>query len=451
MLETKSPLKLGQATLASRVSVRQRAFELAAGFRLGALVVFLAISLSWTTSQNTSPSILVWSLCAYLAVATTGFAFRRRSAVVRFADVFPYLDIALAFLIHLQGIHVDRAQPIFVAGWGVSSVGVYVLILALAGLSSGVSSARSTSTMMVLTLLSLAAEIVLLHLAGFPPWAIAVAAVAMVFVAGATSAVPRATAAALNQEEQTALARNSLAKLQEEHQRLELVQREKEALLETIVHDMRSPVGAALLSVEYLAIELRKDAKNESMIEATDDALGTLNSLSRMISQILDMSKLESGRLTLRFDLAEVRPVLEASIAEASSRAKARSISLDLQAPENLKAALDMRLFPRALDALLTYTIRHTPEHGRILVVASQGPSEIRASIHSTAPALPESERSRLFDRFLLTGIEPRRPPSSGVALYFCRLVAEAHQGTIALENVDGWSTSIVIHLPLAS
>jgi signal transduction histidine kinase len=368
--------------------------------------------------------------------------------VVRLAGAFPFLDSALAFLIHLQGIRVDQAHPLFVGGWCVSSVCAYVLILALAGVSA---SARSARTMMVLTALVGAAEIVLLHLAGLSAWTTAVAVLVLVFVALATSAVPRATAAARNQEEQAALARNSLAKLQAEHQRLELVQREKEALLETIVHDMRGPVGAALLSVEYLAIELRKDAKDGSLIEATDDALGTLNSLSRMISQILDMSKLESGRLTLRFDLAEVRPVLEQSIAEASSRAKARSLFVDLQAPENLKAALDMRLFPRALDALLTYTIRHTPEHGRILVVASQGLSEIRASIHSTAPAVPESERERLFDRFVLTGNEPRRPPASSVGLYFCRLVAEAHQGTIALEDVDGWSTSMVIHLPLAN
>jgi signal transduction histidine kinase len=445
MSKIDSLLKPDRAPLASQ---RQRVFELAAGFRLSALVVFLAISLAWTTSRNMSPSRMVWPLCAYLFVAIPGFAFRRRSAVVRFAGVFPYLDIALAFLIHLQGIRVDHARPLFIAGWCVSSVCAYVLILALAGLSS---SARSAKTMMVLTPLSVTAEIVLLHLAGLSLGASAMAAVALAFVALATGAVPRATAAALDQEERATLARNSLAILQEEHQRLELAQREKEALLETIVHDMRSPVGAALLSVEYLALELGKDAKNASLVEATDDALGTLNSLGRMISQILDMSKLESGRLTLRFDLTEVRPVLEQSLAEASSRAKTRSIALDLQAPESLKAALDMRLFPRALDALLTYTIRHTPEYGRILLVASQGPSEIRASIHSTAPALPESERSCLFDRILLTGNEPRRQPTSGIGLYFCRLVTEAHQGTVALEDVDGWPTSIVIHLPLAS
>jgi signal transduction histidine kinase len=299
--------------------------------------------------------------------------------------------------------------------------------------------------------MAVTAEIVLLHLAGISLPTMAVAAGALTFVALATGAASRATAAALEQEGQAKSARNSLATLQEKHQRLELTQQEKEAFLETIVHDMRSPVGAALLSVEYLAIELKKDAKNAALVEATDDALGTLNSLSRMISQILDMSKLESGRLTLRFDLTRVRPVLEESLAEASARANARFISLDLQAPEDLKAALDMRLFPRALDALLTYTIRHTPEHGRILVVASQGPSEIRASIHSTAPAVPDHERRRLFDRFLPTGNEPRRPSTTNVGLYFCRLVAEAHQGSIAVEDVDGWSTSMVIRLPLAN
>jgi two-component system, OmpR family, heavy metal sensor histidine kinase CusS len=440
-----SPIKLDRMTLASQ---SQRTLELAAGFRLGVLVLFVALGLAWTTSRNVSPSMVVWPLCAYLAVVIPGFAFRRRPAVVRLAGVLPYLDSALALLIHLQGIRVDHARPLDVAAWTVSSVCVYILILVLAGLSS---SARSTHPLMGLTPLAVTAEVLLLHLAGTSLATMAVAAGALTFAALATGAASRATAAALNQEEQAKSTRNSLAALQEKHQRLELTQQEKEALLETIVHDMRSPVGAALLSVEYLAIELKKDAKNATLVEATDDALGTLNSLSRMISQILDMSKLESGRLTLRFDLTKVRPVLEESLAEASARANARSISLDLQAPEDLRAALDMRLFPRALDALLTYVIRRTPEHGRVLVVASQGPSEIRASIHSTAPALPDDERRRLFDRFLPTGNEPRRPSTTNVGLYFCRLVAEAHQGSIALEDVDGWSTSIVIRLPLAN
>jgi signal transduction histidine kinase len=151
---------------------------------------------------------------------------------------------------------------------------------------------------------------------------------ALAFVAVATSAVPRNAAAALSREHEAGHRQMSLAKLQEQHQQLELLQREKDALLEIIVHDMRSPVGAALLSLEYLALELKKHPSQASLLEATDDALGTLNSLSGMISQILDMSKLESGRLTLRLDFAELRPILEATVRDSAPRARARSIAL---------------------------------------------------------------------------------------------------------------------------
>jgi K+-sensing histidine kinase KdpD len=240
----------------------------------------------------------------------------------------------------------------------------------------------------------------------------------------------------------------SLAKLQEQHRQLELLQREKDTLLEIIVHDMRSPVGAALLSLEYLAIELKKRPGQASMLEATDDALSTLNSLSGMISQILDMSKLESGQLTLRLDFAELRPILEATVREASPRARTRSITVDFDAPEGLTAAVDLRLFPRILEVLTTHSLRHSPEGGRILFVASASADEIRVSIHSTAPAIPNPERQRMFDKFPPIATEPKRASAWGVGLYFCRLVAAAHQGTISLDDVDGWPTSFVIHLP---
>ena len=139
--------------------------------------------------------------------------------------------------------------------------------------------------------------------------------------------------AALVRENQATMALMSLAKLQEQHQQLELLQREKDALLEIIVHDMRSPVGAALLSLEYLAIELKKHPSQASLLEATDDALSTLNSLSGMITQILDMSKLESGRLTLRLDFADLRPILEAVVQEATPRARGRSNRARLRCP----------------------------------------------------------------------------------------------------------------------
>jgi K+-sensing histidine kinase KdpD len=314
--------------------------------------------------------------------------------------------------------------------------------LALAGLS------MPARLVVVLTLLATGAELVLLHLAGMSYWPMIVAVFALTFVTVATSAVPRNAAAALLREHEAATTKLSLARLQEQHQKLELMQRERDALLEIIVHDMRSPVGAALLSLEYLALELKKHPSQASLLEATDDALSTLNSLSGMISQILDMSKLESGRLTLRLDFADLRPLLDATVRDAAARARSRSIAVAFDAPEDLKAAVDLRLFPRVLEVLTTHSLRHSIEGGRVLLVASAGADEIRVSIHSTAPAVPNPERQRLFDKFPPTNVEARRQSAWGVGLYYCRLVAAAHQGSISLEDVDGWPTSFVIHLP---
>jgi signal transduction histidine kinase len=422
--------------------IRKQALVLTAAIRVVAVTVFLGIGIAWTSTRGMSPWILAWPLALYLTLATLAFVYHRRALTMQLSWVLPFLDIGVTFLVHRLGISADAGVPLFVAAWGVTGLCAYTLIVALAGLS------MPAHLVAVLTLLSTAAEVVILHLAGFSYWPMTMAVFALAFVAVAISAVPRNAMAALVRENQATMALMSLAKLQGQHQQLELLQREKDALLEIIVHDMRSPVGAALLSLEYLAIELKKHPSQASLLEATDDALSTLNTLSGMITQILDMSKLESGRLTLRLDFVDLRPILEAAVQEATPRARGRSIALNFDAPEGLTAAVDLRLFPRILDVLTTHALRHTPEGGRVLLVASSGAAEIRVSIHSTAPAIPDAERQRMFDKFPLAGTEPRRMSAWGVGLYFCRLVASAHQGTISVEDVDGWPTSFVIHLP---
>ena len=415
---------------------------LTAAIRVIAVMVFLGIGIAWALVRGMSPWILAWPLAGYLTLATIAFVYRRRALAIRLSWVLPFLDIGVAFLVHRLGISADHGNPRFMASWGITGLGAYTLILALAGLS------MPPRLVVVLTLLSTLAEVVLLRMADMSYWPMIMAVFALTFVAVATSAVPRNAAAALLREHEASTVQMSLAKLQEQHHQLELMQREKDALLEIIVHDMRSPVGAALLSLEYLALELKKHPSQAAMLEATDDALGTLNTLSGMISQILDMSKLESGRITLRLDIAELRPLLEAAVHDVATRARARSITVDFDAPEDLHAAVDLRLFPRALEVLTTHSLRHTLEGGRILLVASAGTDQIRVSIHSTAPAVPTPERMHLFDKFPLVDGEPHRKSAWGVGLYFCRLVSAAHQGSISLEDVEGWPTSFVIHLP---
>jgi signal transduction histidine kinase len=430
------------ATTASRV----RALAITGGFRLAAGTALLSVAAGRTYIGSVDLGFILLPMVGYVALAAAMFACRRHLVAQRISLLMPFLDVALAFIVHHHGM--VTFSP-FVASWAISSLGVYTIIVAIVGLS------MSLHMVVVVTVLSVLAEWFLLHIPGStlsPTGSMfhsaAVATFTLALVAIATSAVPRITETALRQEHLAGVARESLAQVQEQHRRLGLLQREKDALLEIIVHDMRSPVGAAMLSLEYLSMELKKLPKQAPLLEATDDALSTLNNLSAMIGQILDAAKLEDGRITLRLDLTELRPMLEAAQRELVVRAASRFVAVELQAPDGLVASVDRRLFRRALDTLLTYVLRRTPEGGRICLVMSRGEERLQISVHSTAPAVAAGERERIFDKFPFVEGKPLQVSGWALGLYFCRLVASAHQGSIALEDVPGWTTSFVIRLP---
>ncbi len=83
-----------------------------------------------------------------------------------------------------------------------------------------------------------------------------------------------------------------------------------------------------------------------------------------------------------------------------------------------------------------------------MLLVATGGEREVRISLHSTAPAIPAADRERIFDKFPIAGANTKPTSSWALGLYFCRLVVSSHQGTLGVEDVDGWPTSFVIRLP---
>ena len=409
--------------------------------RLAAGIVLLAVGASWTALRHIDLRFILLPLLAYVAVAATAAAARHRPLGRRLVLAMPFVDVALAALVHQHGI---ATFPHYAAAWAVSCLAVFILIVAVAGLSLPV------RLLVVITGLSVAAQWFVLRDPGITLYALSVASFTLGFVGLIVSAVPRLLAAGSRREEQAALALESLTQVREQNRQLEFLQREKDSLLEIIVHDMRGPVGAAMLSVEYLGLELKRRPELVTMLEATDDALATLNSLSALISQILDTSKLESGRITLRLDRTEVRQVVESTLREVAARAAGRSTKTEMEAPEGLFAALDLRLFPRALSVLATHLLRHTPEGGRLLVAVTGDEHEVRVSLHSTAPAIPAADRERIFDKFppSAPNVGSKAASSWALGLYFCRLVVSTHQGTIAVEDVDGWSTSFVIRLP---
>ncbi len=422
-------------------SERQRLASLTASIRLLAAFVFLSLGLlGWTLSRHATWRDQLLALTVYTVLAAILFTLRHRNLLVRMPLVPVALDLAAAYVALRATIASYGEAGQIVAGLG---LGVFVLIVAFDGLS------LSRRFIVVATLIAMAEETLLLHQAGVWPMHMLLACCVLGLAAGVGVVILEQANRLVREAAEIESARHQLADTRAQYEQLARLQRDKDSLVQLIVHDMRGPLSAAILSLEFLSRELKRQRAARDMLEASEDALTSSSNVANMITQILDTTKLEEGRITLNLVPVSVREMLDAARQQALSRAHGKSVSIEVDAPDTLFMVADRRLFPRLLDNLVSNALRYTSTGGRILLVAASSGGEVVLSVHNTGEPIPVAERERIFAKFQQGETETQRMFGWGLGLYFCRLVAEAHSGRIGVEDVVGWPTSFVIRLPL--
>jgi signal transduction histidine kinase len=108
----------------------------------------------------------------------------------------------------------------------------------------------------------------------------------------------------------------------------------------------------------------------------------------------------------------------------------------------------DTRILLRVFENLLSNSIRHAPSGGQILLAATRDGSVCRLSVHNNGVPIEVLDRERIFAKFQQGGNDSARLGGWGLGLYFCRMVLEAHDGTIAVEDHPEWPTSFVMRVP---
>jgi signal transduction histidine kinase len=420
---------------------RHRLASLGAGVRLLAAFVFLGLGvLGWGLSRQSTWRYQLAALTVYTAVAAILFAIRHRNLLARIA-LFPVaLDLAVAYVTLHETIASYGEAGQILAGLG---LGVFVLIVAFDGLS------LQRRFIIIATIVAMAEETLLLQQAGVWPPHMLLACGVLGLAAGVGVMVFERTNRLVLEAAGIEAARHQLADTRAQYDQLARLQRDKDSLVQLIVHDMRGPLSAAILSLEFLSRELKRQGATRDMLEASDDALTSSSNVANMIAQILDTTKLEEGRITLNLVPVSAREMLALARQQALSRAQDKSVSIEVDAPDTLFMVADRRLFPRLLDNLVSNALRYTSTGGRILLVAATSGGEVVISVHNTGQAIPVGDRERIFAKFQQGETETQRLFGWGLGLYFCRLVAETHSGRISVEDVVGWPTSFVIRLPL--
>jgi signal transduction histidine kinase len=213
-----------------------------------------------------------------------------------------------------------------------------------------------------------------------------------------------------------------------------------EALSAAIVHDLKNPL-ATLLQYAALAESQLQETGAAPQVLADLRLVGDEGRrLAKLIGDLLLVHRLERGGLTLRREATPMAVLLE-RIAEAHRpRARARGVTVQVAAEAGLCAPIDFELAQRLLENLVTNALRYVGEGDRIELGAESFEDGVILAVRNSGVPVPPEARAKLFEKYVTKG--RREWHNAGLGLYLCKLVAEAHRGTIQLVDRRGWSVS---------
>jgi signal transduction histidine kinase len=225
-------------------------------------------------------------------------------------------------------------------------------------------------------------------------------------------------------------------------QRLRELEQQRDDLTHMIVHDMRSPLTGLIAQLSLLRLDLEGE-----MAETVDAAMDSARRLSGMATTLLDVSRLEEGKMPIQkspVDLAkivgEVRSTLGAIEAD-------RVIDVVPSGP--VIASCDAGLVRRVIENLVSNGIKHTPQGGRLTIEVKPLQGRVRVAVQDEGEGVPEEIRGRIFEKFGAVAVRKDRAYHSvGLGLAFCKLAVEAHGGTIGVEDAVPHGSIFAFELP---
>ncbi len=235
-------------------------------------------------------------------------------------------------------------------------------------------------------------------------------------------------------------------------QSLETLEQTKRDLMHMIVHDLKSPLSSVLGSVDYV-LHMAKDTLSPEQKKLLTLGLKSGKDLLRMIQNLLDLAKMEEGKLDTRkenFSLLELAAQCVDDL-EASILRENKMISVEV--PKNLpKAWADRDLIHRVLANLLTNALKHTTKGAEISIQAdlSQDAHALLLIVRDNGEGIPKEFQEKIFDKFGQAEAKKQNfRVGTGLGLTFCRLAVEAHEGRIWVESEEGIGSAFFVQLPL--
>jgi len=244
-----------------------------------------------------------------------------------------------------------------------------------------------------------------------------------------------------------AIERTYLAQEAERVQLLQATERLERSLLNSISHDLRTPLSSIMGTLSSLRDEGNTPV-DESRRELIDLAWEEAERMNRFVGNLLDITRLEAGVLKIKKELYDLQDLLGSCLASLELRLKGRNVKV--QVPSDLPLIpMDSVLMAQVLVNLMENALKYSPPDGIIEVAGRMGENCVEIEVADQGPGVPQEHLGRIFNKFFRFK-RTEEVGGTGLGLAISKGIVEAHEGRMWAENLPQGGFKIVFTLPLA-
>jgi GAF domain-containing protein len=236
----------------------------------------------------------------------------------------------------------------------------------------------------------------------------------------------------------------------EKSRQIEAANRHKSEFLANMSHELRTPLNAIIGFSEVLGERMFGEL-NEKQAEYTEDILSSGRHLLSLINEILDLSKVEAGRMELEVATFDLPLAIDNARTFVRERATKHGINLDVTIDERLGDFVgDERKIKQILLNLLSNAVKFTPEGGRIGIDARQADGSVEISVSDTGIGIAPEDQAKIFEEFRQVGGDyAHKKEGTGLGLTLAKKFVELHGGRIWVESEVGKGSTFTFTLPI--
>jgi GAF domain-containing protein/anti-sigma regulatory factor (Ser/Thr protein kinase) len=237
--------------------------------------------------------------------------------------------------------------------------------------------------------------------------------------------------------------------IEDKSRQLEIADQHKSEFLANMSHELRTPLNAIIGFSEVL-IERMFGELNEKQDDYLKDIYSSGKHLLALINDILDLSKIEAGRMELELETFDVADALANSLTLIRERAQQHGIALELDTPTELgEMCADQRKLKQIMLNLLSNAVKFTPDGGRIDVGATFVDDVLEVSVADTGIGIAATDQETVFQEFRQVGGNyTNKQEGTGLGLALTKRFVELHGGTIGLASEPGQGSTFTFTLP---